>query len=164
MKIADTGKFTALRACKIVQLAAASIAIAVPLAASSGKPAPAARFLDFYCKYGDKGDKIASKAHSEGFNFSFKPSVPYDFIDMFGFGHSIRTATVTPDQVVEQSVLMNDSKHPSRAEIFDVTTMDRKTLKFRRIIYKVDQRTFEHTVDTDRSGQCSPVQPRAGDN
>jgi hypothetical protein len=134
-------------------LAAMVLVTAVPARSMTAAP-----FLNFYCAYGDTG---ASKAQSEGFNFSFQPDVPYDFIDMFGFGHSIRSTTVTQDQVVEQSVMMNDSIHPSRAEVFDVTVMDRQTQKFRRLIYKVDPKTRDRKVEMDRSGQCTPVKARA---
>jgi hypothetical protein len=156
MKLADIGSITAYSPREIAQLAAAFLAIATPAAASSEKPAPATPFLDFYCEYGDKS---ASKVHPEGFNFSFKPSVPYDFIDMFDFEHSIRATTVTPDQVIEHRILMNDSKHPSRAEVFGVIIMDRKTLNFRRIIYKVDLKTQKDQLEMDRSGLCKPAKP-----
>jgi hypothetical protein len=72
-----------------------------------------------------------------------------------------RSAAVTPDQAVEQTVMMNDSIHPSHAEAFDVTIMDRPTQKVRRLIHKVDQKTRDRKVEMDRSGQCTPVKPRA---
>jgi hypothetical protein len=139
-------------------VASFALAAMMLVTAAPARSAAAAPFLNFYCAYGDKG---ASKIQSEGFNFSFQPNVPYDFIDMIGFGHSIRSTTVTRDQVVEQSVMMNDGTQPSRAEAFDVTIMDRQTLKFRRLIYKVDQKTRDRKVEMDRSGQCTAVKPRA---
>jgi hypothetical protein len=154
MKILDIGSITAHWLSKIAQMAVVALAAIMPAsAASANSPA-----TDFYCEY---GDNVASKRQSSGFNFSFQPDVPYDFIDMFGFGHSIRSTTVTRDQVVEQSVMMTDNTHPSRAESFGLIVMDRRTMKFRRLIYSVDQQTHESKVEMDRSGQCAPVKPRA---
>jgi hypothetical protein len=154
MKILDIGSITAHWSSKIAQMAVVALAAIMPASAAPAK-SPA---TDFYCEY---GDKVASKKQSAGFNFSFQPDVPYDFIDMFGFGHSIRSTVVTRDQVVEQSIMMDDSTHLSRAESFGLIVMDRRTMKFQRQIYSVDQKTLDRKLEMDRSGQCTPVKPRA---
>jgi hypothetical protein len=158
MKVADFGSIRANWTGKIAQMAVIALAATTPIAAAHGRSTSTLPILDFYCEYGDKDP---SRRQSEGFNFSFKPDIPYDFIDMFGFGHSISSTSVTPDQVVQQMVALNDSAHPTRTESFGVIVMDRRTMKFRRQIYSIDQKTRDQKVEMDRSGQCTPVKPRA---
>lgn len=125
----------------------ASLAFAVPATKAIKADLP----LDYRCEYTSADPK---KGEERWRNFFFDPGIPYDFIDMFAFDHTIRTTVVTDDQVVKQWMLFDNASQPDRPTAISFTGLNRHNLAFRPHTARTDPRTRERKVASDRSGLC----------
>jgi hypothetical protein len=132
-------------------ISALTILASATFAFSGIKATKAGSTLEYRCEYSDKSLQREERV----WNFYFDTGLPYDFIDMVAFGHTIRTTVVTDDQVVEQRMSFENANQPDRLTAISFIVLNRRDLSIRRHTERVDLKTRERTIESDRSGVCA---------
>jgi hypothetical protein len=138
----------------LLMILASATLPAIASAKTNARSAP-----HYNCEFSSSDPK---RGEERSVRFSFDAAEPFSISDTYAFGHWVRTTIVTDDQVVEQAILFDNTREPDRPSAFLLNVLNRRDLSLHRQTVRIDAKTRERMVESDRWGVCVRIaEPKA---